>query len=168
MRLYLEEFFNHGMVQTDPNPGNFLITPQNKIALLDFGAVKTYDQDFVEGYRKVLLASYRGDSQALLQDSFRMGFIDRRESDEALNIYLEMMGFLIEPFRREIAFDFSDNSFFIKSRDLSWEMTKKCSYSPPPKDLLFLHRKLAGIFIFLKRLDVKIRLRDYWHYIDLG
>jgi hypothetical protein len=42
----------------------------------------------------------------------------------------------------------------------------KCRYSPPPKDLIFLHRKLAGIFIFLKKLDVKIKLKDYWHYVE--
>lgn len=166
MRLYLEELFHHGMVQTDPNPGNFLITPQNEIALLDFGAVKEYGNLFVEGYRNVLLASSTNDQERILRESYKLGFIDEREGQEAKDIYLEMMNFLAGPFRQDEYFDFSDNSFFNRSRDLSWEMTKKCRYSPPPKDLLFLHRKLAGIFIFLKRLDVKIRLKDYWSYVE--
>jgi aarF domain-containing kinase len=166
MRLYLEEFFTHGLVQTDPNPGNFLITSENSIALLDFGAVKIYGSDFVEGYRRILISSYQRDSSGVLQESFKMGLIDSRESAEAHALYLEMMDFLIDPFRREEMFDFGDKSFFEKSRDLSWEMTKKCRYSPPPKDLIFLHRKLAGIFIFLKRLEIRMKLKDYWHYIE--
>jgi aarF domain-containing kinase len=166
MRLYLEELFHHGLVQTDPNPGNFLITANDEMALLDFGAVKEYDKSFVEGYRSLLLASSRNDSEEILKASFKLGFIDERESDEAKAIYLEMMNFLAEPFRSNEYFDFTDNTFFNRSRDLSWEMTKKCRYSPPPKDLLFLHRKLAGIFIFIKKLDVKIRLKDYWSYVE--
>lgn len=166
MRLYLEELFHHGMVQTDPNPGNFLITKNNEMALLDFGAVKEYDETFIEGYRKVLLSSWKGDKETILKESIKLGFIDERESQEVKDIYLEMMDFLAEPFRREEAFDFSDKNFFKHSSDLSWEMTKKCRYSPPPKDLLFLHRKLAGIFIFIKKLEVKIRLRDYWTYVE--
>ncbi len=166
IRLYLDEFFLYGLVQTDPNPGNFLITSENSIALLDFGAVKIYEKNFVEGYRRILISSYKKDSSGVLQESFKLGFIDSRESAEAHAIYLEMMDFLIDPFRREEMFDFGDKSFFEKSRDLSWEMTKKCRYSPPPKDLIFLHRKLAGIFIFLKRLEIRMKLKDYWHYVD--
>jgi len=166
MKLYLEEVFIHGMVQTDPNPGNFLITKDNRIALLDFGAVKVYSEDFIRGYRDILLFAYKQDSEKIIEQSIKLNFMDPREGQDVRDIYLEMMEFLVEPFRQEGDFDFTDKSFFSKSRDLSWEMTKRCKYSPPPKDLLFLHRKLAGVFIFIKKMDVKIRLKDYWHYVE--
>lgn len=166
MRLYLEEIFELGIVQTDPNPGNFLITPGNDIALLDFGAVKIYDKKFVEGYRKILIASYKRQDEIILSESIKIGFLDERENDEVREIYLRMIDFLAAPFRSEESFDFTDKSFFNKSRDLSWELTRKCRYTPPPKDLLFLHRKLGGIFIFLKRLNIKIKLKDYWYYVE--
>lgn len=165
MKLYLEEVFVHGMVQTDPNPGNFLITKDNRMALLDFGAVKVYSEEFIRGYREILMASYNRNSEKIIDLSIKLNFMDAREGQEVRDIYLEMMEFLVEPFRQDEHFDFTDQSFFGRSRDLSWEMTKKCKYSPPPKDLLFLHRKLAGVFIFIKRMDVKIRLKDYWHYV---
>jgi hypothetical protein len=81
-------------------------------------------------------------------------FIDERESDEVKKIYLEMMDYLSSPFRQDSYFDFSDKEFFNRSRDLSIQMSMKCRYSPPPKDLIFLHRKLAGIFIFLKKMNL--------------
>ncbi len=166
MKLYLEEVFVHGMVQTDPNPGNFLITKDDRIALLDFGAVKVYSKEFITGYRDILIYAYNKDSEKIIEQSIKLGFMDPREGQDVKDIYLEMMEFLVESFRQDDHFDFTDKTFFAKSRDLSWEMTKRCKYSPPPKDLLFLHRKLAGVFIFIKKMDVKIRLKDYWYYVE--
>ncbi len=166
IRLYLDEIFVHGLVQTDPNPGNFIVTPEGRLALIDFGAAREYGADFVAGYRKILLASRRGDQDALLHESERLGFIDAREGTAAKDVYVEMMDFLAAPFRDEVPFDFTDRSYFTRSRDLSWEMSRRCKYTPPPKELIFLHRKLAGTFIFLKRLGVSIRLRDYWARVE--
>lgn len=166
MKLYLTELLVHGLVQTDPNPGNFLIDKHNTIALLDFGATKIYSIEFVTGYREVLLASYVRDHERLLKVSHEMNLIDPRETKEAVDIYLEMMDFLVEPFRANSTFDFTDKEFFNRSKDLSWEMSKKCKFTPPPKDLIFLHRKLGGVFAFLKKLDVKIKLSDYWPYVE--
>ena len=164
--LYLEEFFKHGLVQTDPNPGNFLLTKNNQMALLDFGAVKEYDRTFIEDYRKVLIAAFKQDEKKILEESERLNFIDPRESAEVKGLYLEMMNCLAAPFRQATPFDFSDKKFYDDSKRLSWTLTSKCKYSPPPKDLLFLHRKLAGVFILIKKLEVKLILKDYWHKID--
>jgi aarF domain-containing kinase len=167
MKLYLEEFFSHGLVQTDPNPGNFIITKDDDLALLDFGAVKEYPQDFIEGYRKVLIASLKGDSALVVKLSEELHFIDPREDQIVRDLYTKMIEMLIHPFRIDEPFDFGDKTFLEESRKLSWEMTQKCKYSPPPKDLLFLHRKLVGVFIFIKKLDAKLVLKDYWHYVEL-
>lgn len=166
LNLYMEELFHFGVVQTDPNPGNFLITPKNQIALLDFGATKTYTKEFVEGYQRVLVAAYQNDKNLLLTESVRLGFIDPRESQEVKDIYLTMVDVLAAPFRNDLPFDFTDKSFLQESRELSWSMTRKCRYSPPPKDLLFLHRKLVGMFVFIKKLDAKLKLADYWHLVE--
>jgi aarF domain-containing kinase len=168
MHLYLDEFFIHGLVQTDPNPGNFLITSENQMALLDFGAVKQYDRSFIDGYRKILIAAYEKDKNKVIEESELLGFIDPRESIEIKTIYLEMMELLAAPFRQEIPFDFSDRQFFEESQKLSWHLVKKCKYSPPPKDLLFLHRKLGGVFFLIKKLDAKIILKTYWHKVVIS
>jgi aarF domain-containing kinase len=166
MKLYLTEFFQHGLVQTDPNPGNFLLTSGDRIALLDFGAVKEYPPEFQAGYRNVLLASFNGDDDTVLKESLRLGFLDAREGPEVQEVYLRMMNFLAKPFRSEEAFNFADEGFYQQSRKLSWELTRKCRFSPPPKDLIFLHRKLLGVFVLIRKLGVSIRLKDYWHYVE--
>lgn len=164
--LYLEEFFSYGLVQTDPNPGNFLMTKSNQMALLDFGAVKAYDRIFIDGYRKVLVSALNQDNKELIAESERIGFIDPRESQEVKDLYIKMMDTLAAPFRSPHPFDFNDKSFFEESRDQSWLLTKTCRYSAPPKDLLFLHRKLGGVFFLIKKLNVKLTLKDYWHLVE--
>lgn len=164
--LYLEEFFKHGLVQTDPNPGNFLLTKDNRVALLDFGAVKEYDRAFIEGYKNVLIASRNQDTKKLMEESVRLNFIDPRESEEVKGLYFQMMECLSAPFRQEGPFDFADKKFYDDSKNISWALSRKCKYSPPPKDLLFLHRKLAGVFVLIRKLDVKLVLNDYWYKVE--
>ncbi len=164
--LYLEEFFRHGLVQTDPNPGNFLLTKSNQMALLDFGAVKEFERSFIDGYRRVLIAALNQETEKLLTESEKIGFIDPREPPEVKDLYIKMMETLAAPFRQGEPFDFNDKKFYEDSRDQSWELTRECRYSPPPKDLLFLHRKLGGVFFLIKKLNVKLTLKDYWHLVE--
>lgn len=166
MRLYLEEVFKKNIVQTDPNPGNFLITPDNNLALIDFGAVKDLPHEFVEGYRRILIHSRNGDVEGIIQESIALGFLDSRESRHVFEFYAEMMMFLAAPFKESALFDFNDKTYVENANKYTWELTRKCKYSPPPKDLLFLHRKLAGIFTFIKRLGVPLDLSMYWEYVE--
>jgi predicted unusual protein kinase regulating ubiquinone biosynthesis (AarF/ABC1/UbiB family) len=154
------------MVQTDPNPGNFLITKNNQLALLDFGAVKIYERNFIEGYKKVLVAAFNDNQDELLAISHDLSFIDPREPEEVREIYLKMMQTLAAPFRSDDSFDFKDRNFFEESKNLSWELSRACRFSPPPKELLFLHRKLAGVFGLVKKLEVKVKLNTYRKMVE--
>lgn len=162
LMLYLKEFFQHGLVQTDPNPGNFFITPENKIALLDFGAVKFYKAEFISGYTKVIKAALAENREQVLQHSYEMGFIDPRENDETKNTYCDLINLVANHFRTYDIFDFKDKSFITESQKLAWQLSKKSQFSPPPKELIFLHRKLGGIFVLIRKLGVSMVLKDYW------
>ncbi len=50
IELLIEEFFVNGLVQTDPNYGNFLYRPKDGcLVLLDFGATNAYEPAFRAG-----------------------------------------------------------------------------------------------------------------------
>lgn len=159
--LYFEEFFVHGLVQTDPNPGNFLVTSDDRLVLLDFGAVKEYSKTFIEGYRRIVSAALKGPREELLKESFALGLLDPRESAEAQQVYCLLIE-EVAALRRPGEFDFADKKFIDESSRLTLELTRKLKYSPPPKDLVFLHRKLAGVFAINKMLEAKINLANYW------
>lgn len=161
--LYCREFFEWGTVQTDPNFGNFLIRAASReIVLLDFGATVTYDQAFRTDYVALLRVLSTADPAALIQIGIAQGLVDARESAEALDLFVEMLRVALEPFETKGPFAFGSADYAARSRDVVRRFVEQLRHSAPPRRLLFLHRKLGGLFQLLKRLDVTLDLRPYW------
>ena len=59
-------------------------------------------------------------------------------------------------------FDFSDKIHSIESQNAAKVLANELVYSPPPYELIFLHRKLAGVYSILKSLDVQLDISSYW------
>lgn len=160
INLFCHEFFNWGLVQTDPNLGNYLVTDNTELVILDFGACLDYSKDFVENYKN-LIRSLSGDKNSILQGSYKFGLLDERESERTKELYYQMMKYSFEPLIGEELFDFSDDTYSKKLRDLVMEFIKEVKFTPAPRELIFLNRKLGGIFQTLRLLEVQIDLRPY-------
>lgn len=162
MSLFLHEYLACGLVQTDPNWGNFLVAPTGELVVLDFGACKTYSQEFRTTYRQVLSHSMHRRKKELIKVSQGFGLLDPREETEAQEAYLHMMDVVIAPFRHVGMFDFATETYSQNSKEASLAFAKALKFSPPPRDLIFLHRKLGGVFQTLKRMETKLDLRMVW------
>src|SRR6185295_15534226 len=46
-------FLVDGTVHADPHPGNFMVMPDGRLGVLDFGSVKRFSREFFEGHRDV-------------------------------------------------------------------------------------------------------------------
>lgn len=168
--LYCLEFFEWGLVQTDPNFANFLILEAQgqqgseiRLGILDFGATLSYDEKFRNEYHELLLVLATIDRDRIIAKAIETGLLDQRESQEAKNLFAELMMSSIEPFQPQLQpFYFKDESYAKKARDIGFALSKELKFSPPPKKLIFLHRKLGGILQMLRRLDVSLNLTPYW------
>jgi predicted unusual protein kinase regulating ubiquinone biosynthesis (AarF/ABC1/UbiB family) len=162
--LYCMEFFGWGLVQTDPNFGNFLIQPETqRIVLLDFGATLAYDDPFITQYVDLLQAVAAGDRARIVDAGIAFELIDARESAETRDLFIEMLLSSSEPFEaKRQPFLFRDANYAARSRDVGQRFVKSLAFSPPPRALIFLHRKLGGIFQLLRRLDLELDLTPYW------
>jgi len=60
MRAYLDQIFVHGLLQADPHPGNFLLTLDNRLALLDLGMVAHIPPRMRDRLLKLMLATVDG------------------------------------------------------------------------------------------------------------
>ncbi len=159
--IYTREFCDWGLVQTDPNLGNFLLRPEaRELVLLDFGATKTYDLEFRVQYSKLIVAVLSRDEAAVLRIAIEMKLIDPRESAAAQKVFCALMFESIHPITLP-EYDFSDASYVRNMQRLSKELVGALKFSPPPKNLIFLHRKLGGIFHMLRILKVRLDLRRY-------
>lgn len=163
MDLYCKEFFEWGFVQTDPNHGNFRVAPDGRLALLDFGAALTYGRDFREKYVKLLAVMGTGSDEAIVEAGIEFGLLDPREGEEARLSFAELLKRAVEPFHPSLQpFHFRDPDYAARARTAGVRFVQSLRYTPPPRQLLFLHRKLGGVFNLMKRLDVTLDLTPYW------
>jgi len=166
--LYQVEFFRMGLVQTDPNFSNFYFRPEErKIVLLDFGATRAYDAAFRADYVELLKLMRDGTDAALLEKSVAMALVNPSESRECLEAYVSMLRLSVEPFNpRRQPFAFADADYSNEVRGATMAFTGKIRVSEPPRQLIFLHRKLGGVFSLLKTIDARLDLLPYWERLS--
>jgi aarF domain-containing kinase len=91
------------------------------------------------------------------------GLIDSRESFATRDLFVDMLLGAAEPFEaRAQPFEFRNAEYAARSSVVVRRFVTALQFSPPPRRLIFLHRKLGGLFQLLKRLDVTLDLSPYW------
>lgn len=161
--LFCQEFFEWGLVQTDPNFANFLIGPDDALVLLDFGATLRYEDEFRGKYRNFLKAMGSLDVDKIIREGEAFGLISPKETAETKKLFAELLINSVEPFfASKQPFQFDDSDYAKRTREIGTKFGRSLKHSPPPQRILFLHRKLGGIFNFVKKLDVKLDLTPYW------
>jgi aarF domain-containing kinase len=124
---------------------------------------KEYDEEFRQEYKRILRASFSRNKQEVIDRSIKFNLISDKESESVLDYYYEMIDFMVSPFRFDGEFEFNDQAYYQRSKDYAFNFSKKARYSPPPEKILFLHRKLGGVFQLLKKMDMNINVFRYWN-----
>jgi predicted unusual protein kinase regulating ubiquinone biosynthesis (AarF/ABC1/UbiB family) len=157
-RLLFRELFEFGVMQTDPNFGNYLYRREtDRIVLLDFGSTLLLDADFVERYRRITRAVVDGDRDAVAREAEGIGYFAPGASREQARATVDVIELVCEPLTHRGRYDFGASDLVARTRDLVLELgiRRALLRSPPPRTL-FLHRKLAGSFMLLARLGARI------------
>jgi len=166
--LLFLEFFEFGLVQTDPNPGNFLVNEkQKKLVLLDLGSHKKYTKKTRTNVIELLKVTMDGDPEKLLEVAKSLELLDDRESDETKDLFAQMMKKIVEIFGPDTQpFEFSNETYLKEIRHLSVSFVKAVKFSKPSKDLMFLNRKLGGAYHVLKNGNIHCDVSVYWNKIN--
>jgi ubiquinone biosynthesis protein len=72
-RAYLDQVLTHGFFHADPHPGNLLVTPDGRIAMLDLGMVAHLGPDDREQLLKLLLHVVEGRGKDAADKALEMG-----------------------------------------------------------------------------------------------
>lgn len=72
-RLIVKEVLEDGFFHADPHPGNYLIEPDGRIGVLDFGMVGTLNEEDRFNLTRLYVAIIRQDTHAILNVFARMG-----------------------------------------------------------------------------------------------
>ena len=160
IRLTIKELFLWRFMQTDPNWGNFLYdVGTGTTYLIDFGSAREYSKSFVDGYLRIVWANANKDTETLMDQSRKMGFLTGEENDIMLNAH-KMSGFTVgEPFATDDAYDFAASGVTGRLSDHGSAFMQH-RLTPPPEEVYTLHRKLAGAYNLCIKLGAKIKCRD--------
>jgi len=161
--LYLRELLEFRLVQTDPHLGNYMVQidpngANDRLILLDFGAAREAPLDFLEGYRKLMEGGVLKDARLVEKGGRQLGLLQPQDSIELVDDYVDLCYLLTEPVRG--MYDWG-------ASDLPQRVVKRVGHfmtayrlRAPPRELVFLDRKLGGVFIFLSVLKCAVDTRD--------
>lgn len=148
---YFDQIFVHRMLHCDPHPGNYLFEPDGRVGILDFGAVKRFDEFWIGTYSRIALAMQTGDRDAAMQACIDLGAWDGKdpEAGEALWTFVRGLG---NAFRRgEITLGAREEDLLDELRPAIEGLVKHPSIRAP-RDVLMLHRSLGGLYALGRRL----------------
>jgi predicted unusual protein kinase regulating ubiquinone biosynthesis (AarF/ABC1/UbiB family) len=157
LRLVIRELFEFRFMQTDPNFGNYLFEPATeRVALIDFGAVREFPPRFTDEYRRFLVSAVERDRAALVAVGRRLGFLRGDEEGSAVDTYVDLCTLFTEPLRKRGPYDFARADLTRRARDRSLEALGRHRFQQPPAEVLFLHRKLVGSFLLCGHLGARV------------
>ncbi|MDO6777083.1 AarF/ABC1/UbiB kinase family protein [Shewanella sp. 3_MG-2023] len=162
LSLFLDELFTFKLVQTDPNFANFMYQADpDKIVLLDFGATRSISDDLSSGYNMLMQGAMTSDSALMTQAAAQIGFFQKHITPEQQQVIVDIFHQACEPLRCEGEYDFANSNLAKRITDSAKAMsTKQDEWHTPPTDAIFIHRKLAGIYLLASRIKAKIDVRQ--------
>lgn len=138
-------FLASGVMHADPHPGNFLVLPDGRLGVLDFGSVKRVSRRFQDANRRLYLSLQGREKVDLWDLTLASGFtVEPEHLDEARRFVDETVRLATRPVVTR-DFDYGSGSLnrelrnhFIKSPMM---LTK---LRPPPEAMMFF-RALGGL-----------------------
>jgi predicted unusual protein kinase regulating ubiquinone biosynthesis (AarF/ABC1/UbiB family) len=159
LELYFIELFELGMMQTDPHFGNYRVRlgengSPDRLVLLDFGAVRKFPKSFLRPYYKMVGGAFRRDRAKILEGAQAMGFVQDDDAPELLNHFVELCTMFAEPFHSP-NYDWSASDLPKRVMAQGARMAMSFKLRAPPREVVFLDRKMGGIFIILSVLGAR-------------
>lgn len=159
IELLFFEIFEHGFIQSDPNPANFLVTTDGKLCLLDFGATEQLSPTLIKNYRALSRACIFGTKPEIIRVAEDMSLLFSTDSNEARDSFVQMMAITCEPFAHNY-FDWKncDLTQRLKTKILTFARTT--ALRPPPAELMFLNRRILGTQLIMENLGPMVKARE--------
>ncbi|MEN9530671.1 MAG: hypothetical protein RI932_2544 [Pseudomonadota bacterium] len=159
LELLFFEIFDNGFIQSDPNPANFLVTPEGKLCVLDFGATEALSPTLRENYRELCLACMFGTKKDIIAIAEKMQLLFKSDSDDARDSFVQMMTITCEPFVHHY-FSWKECQLTRRLKDKILGFAKATLLRPPPAELMFLNRRILGTQMLLENLGPTVRARE--------
>lgn len=167
LQLLFRELFELRLMQTDPNFANYHYKRDTQqIVLFDFGATRKFGTEFVINYKQLLCAVITQDEDKIVAAADRLGYRASKANEQYRTFLIEIFYIALEPFMFDQEYDFATSTLSERIAELSEQAYAfKEFWQAPPTDILYLHRKLGGMFLLATRMQAKVnchRMIEPW------
>jgi predicted unusual protein kinase regulating ubiquinone biosynthesis (AarF/ABC1/UbiB family) len=169
--FYHYQMHNLKSVHADPHPGNFIITPDHKLGVIDFGCVKVIPSKFYNTYFQLMDPSLLKDEKRMEKVFYDLHFIYPDDNAKDKKFFTELFYRLVEllarPFQGDV-FDFSKKDYFEKMYSFGEELTnmkelRQSKKARGVRDAIYLNRTYFGLYNILHDLKAKINISEWNH-----
>ncbi|MCQ8896123.1 AarF/ABC1/UbiB kinase family protein [Limnobacter humi] len=176
--LFVTEFFDWKLVQTDPHFGNYRIRidpagEHDQIVTLDFGATRPFEPQFVDSYAKIVRGSLLRDRAEIAEGVLEIGLMDANTPQSVLEGFGDLTELIVEPFRKPFSPGVPEHlytpggAYCFGPSDLPARVGQTAAlkmmskhFKIPPQEIIFLHRRIGGVLVTLRTLRAELRLHE--------
>jgi predicted unusual protein kinase regulating ubiquinone biosynthesis (AarF/ABC1/UbiB family) len=159
-RAWYVPLYFYGVIHGDPHLGNYTVRPDDSINLLDFGCVRVFRAEFINGVLDLYHALMEDDMARAVHAYETWGFKDlSKEQVETLNIWAR---FLYDPVMDDKARLIGEAKGGVYGRETAREVHKKLQELGTitvPREFVFMDRAALGLGSVFIHLKAKVN----WH-----
>ncbi len=167
--LFLHEVYVWGVMQSDPNFGNYRIqvgATTDRLILLDFGAVMECPETFVDAFGTTIAAALEGDRAGIVQGLVGLDCLRYDSSETAQRLFADFCLHLMEPVRNpedlpperlnaQGEYRWGASNLLKRAGKQAAQTSVSRHFSTPSREFAFVARKLTGVFTFIAVLDAE-------------
>ncbi len=168
-RTWYVPFYYYGVIHGDPHPGNYTITSDDKINLLDYGCIRLFRPDFVGGVIDLYKSLRDGDEALAMKAYESWGFTGLdRETIDILNIWARFIyAPLLDDKVRPIHERGQGTNGGAYGREVALKVyaeLKRIGGIEPPREFVLMDRAAIGLGSVFMQLQAAVN----WHQIFEG
>ncbi len=160
-------------VHADPHPGNFLITPDGKLGIIDFGCIKEMPDDFYYPFFSLTSTDMLKEKARTIK-AFRQLEMIREDDDTTqvefyYRVYKEMIELFAQPYMSD-TFDFSRTEFFDKLYSYGEKIARMPEFKQARgvKHFIYVNRTNFGLYNMLHDLGATVRTDTWYPHLEVA
>lgn len=157
-------------VHADPHPGNFLITPDEKLGVIDFGCIKEMPDDFYNPFFSLISSDVIKDKAKTIAAFRKLEMIHKDDNESQVEFYytsyLEMIQLFAKPYTSR-TFDFSRPEFFEQLYLYGDKIAKMPEFKQARgvKHFIYVNRTNFGLYSILHELKAVVNTDTFQPHI---
>jgi predicted unusual protein kinase regulating ubiquinone biosynthesis (AarF/ABC1/UbiB family) len=159
-------------VHADPHPGNFMITPEGNLGVIDFGCIKEMPEDFYYPFFSLTSTNLLDNKEETIKAFRLLDMIHKDDTPAQIEFfytqYKEMIELFAMPYIND-HFDFSETAFFDKLYKFGERLKKMPEFKQARgvKHFIYVNRTNFGLYNILHELKAEVKTDTYKPHVVL-